>query len=335
MSGGSSKRMTGEARAGTAASARLDWVDALKGLGIIAVVAGHVWTRGAVRDGIYAFHMPFFFILSGYTAQHRPWGALLRSCARGLGLPFLGFSLLLLAADFAIEGARGVRPIFPDWGTGLATILLAPETLRGPFTILWFIPCLFVSRLVWNGVIAGARPAASPRVAGLMAGVLALSFLLPAMTAHSPLALLSVPGAVLLMWAGGLWRLRDPLASPVLVASALTTVIVFAWFPPINMKVGDLGWPVLSLAGAFAVTVALAALVRGLPRPALASLGWVGRRSLTVMYAHVAFIHYLSPYASKAVLLPLALGASLALDALIRQSSVGRRLLLGEPGNAR
>ena len=43
---------------------RLGWLDAAKGLGIILVVIGHVWTRGPVRDTIYAFHMPLFFLLA-------------------------------------------------------------------------------------------------------------------------------------------------------------------------------------------------------------------------------------------------------------------------------
>lgn len=56
---------------------RLDWIDLSKGLGIILVVYGHV-ARGVnsagldfdlfnqIDDVIYAFHMPLFFILSGY-----------------------------------------------------------------------------------------------------------------------------------------------------------------------------------------------------------------------------------------------------------------------------
>ena len=60
------------------ASARLEWVDVGKGLGIALVVLGHT-LRGLVNAGllnskgpvqvvdgwIYAFHMPLFFILSG------------------------------------------------------------------------------------------------------------------------------------------------------------------------------------------------------------------------------------------------------------------------------
>ena len=57
---------------------RITWVDTAKGVGIVLVVFGHVW-RGvqgaglmpddalfqAVDRAIYAFHMPFFFVLSG------------------------------------------------------------------------------------------------------------------------------------------------------------------------------------------------------------------------------------------------------------------------------
>lgn len=61
--------------------AREAWLDGLKGFGILLVILGHVlsgyldaWTFPAaynsfyhVRTWIYSFHMPLFFLLSGYT----------------------------------------------------------------------------------------------------------------------------------------------------------------------------------------------------------------------------------------------------------------------------
>lgn len=56
---------------------RLDWVDLSKAIGIILVVYGHV-ARGLDSAGmtfalfksvdsiIYSFHMPLFFVLSGF-----------------------------------------------------------------------------------------------------------------------------------------------------------------------------------------------------------------------------------------------------------------------------
>ena len=59
-------------------TARFDAIDSAKGIGIILVVFGHAWRGafgaglipntvlfGAIDAGIYAFHMPLFFFLSG------------------------------------------------------------------------------------------------------------------------------------------------------------------------------------------------------------------------------------------------------------------------------
>lgn len=46
---------------------RLDYVDVCKWLGISLVIFGHMKMPGEVLQWIYAFHMPLFFVLSGYT----------------------------------------------------------------------------------------------------------------------------------------------------------------------------------------------------------------------------------------------------------------------------
>lgn len=46
---------------------RIDWIDALKGIGIILVVLSHTTNGGEVlRTLIFSFHMPLFFMISGY-----------------------------------------------------------------------------------------------------------------------------------------------------------------------------------------------------------------------------------------------------------------------------
>ena len=54
---------------------RLDYIDVAKGIGIILVVGAHLIgeggmsfdTSGVVREIVYQFHMPLFFIISGFT----------------------------------------------------------------------------------------------------------------------------------------------------------------------------------------------------------------------------------------------------------------------------
>lgn len=49
---------------------RLDYIDISKGIAIILVVLGHCLTwNDSLRYGIYAFHIPLFYIINGLT-QH-------------------------------------------------------------------------------------------------------------------------------------------------------------------------------------------------------------------------------------------------------------------------
>ena len=52
---------------------RIKWVDIAKGFVIFSVVAGHTISYGntgpVIQNIIHSFHMPFFFIMSGYTAK--------------------------------------------------------------------------------------------------------------------------------------------------------------------------------------------------------------------------------------------------------------------------
>jgi fucose 4-O-acetylase-like acetyltransferase len=308
---------------------RLDWLDALKGLGILAVVAGHVWTQGRLRDAIYSFHMPLFFLASGYAAHAHPMRLLAPRLLRALGLPFLVFSVLLLGADVLIEGLRDMRPIFATPWAGMMTILFASEKLRGPFAILWFVPCLLVARLLWNALLrAGGEPQRG-WLPWTMALVASLALALDRWVTHSPFGLIAVPAALLFLWLGALgrdWRPRGWLA----VLLALAALVALIVLPPLNLHVGDVGPPLLGLAGAAVIVERLAALVRALPDAALRPLIRLGRASLVIMYAHLAFIHYLAPYAPRYVLFVMAVAGALLIDALARSSRAGRLLLLGE-----
>ena len=49
---------------------RLVWVDAAKAVAIIAMILGHEVAEGtSLHTWIFSFHMPIFFILSGYTSH--------------------------------------------------------------------------------------------------------------------------------------------------------------------------------------------------------------------------------------------------------------------------
>lgn len=51
---------------------RENWIDFLKGIAILCVIAGHSNLSAEATNIIYMFHMPIFFIISGYLSYLRP-----------------------------------------------------------------------------------------------------------------------------------------------------------------------------------------------------------------------------------------------------------------------
>jgi len=107
-------------------------------------------------------------------------------------------------------------------------------------------------------------------------------------------------------------------------------VCALRWMPPLNMRAGDLGVPLIGIAGAAAIVDRLAWLLRLSPSWLTRPLGWIGRNSLVIMFTHLGFTHYLGPYAPKVVLLVVAVGGSLVIGWLLRRNRLSKLLFLGE-----
>lgn len=307
---------------------RLEWVDVARGVGIIAVVIAHIWTRGGVRDALYSFHMPLFFLLSGYLTRPRPAGKFAWAQVEGQMRPYFAFLLLLIAADQWIEPLKGNRPIFHQWPHDLMPILLGGSWLRGPYTIFWFVPCLMFGRIAFNALLV-RWPDPLDRRWGVAAALsLIAAYGLGWATDISPLGLLTVPMAFFLLWTGAAWRRIGGnrwMMAPLFLLSACG---LLSLFPTLNMKAGDYGWPILSIASAIATSLILFRLSPVVPKIWKGPLVLLGQASLVIMYLHVALIHYLTPYLPKVWLLPVALLVPLACWQLIRKSPFARRIFL-------
>jgi len=306
---------------------RLEWIDVARGIGIIVVVAGHVWTRGPLRDAVYSFHMPLFFLLSGFLSRPQPAARFaIRQLASQMR-PYAAFLILLIIADSIIEPSKGKSPIFDQWPQDLAPVLLGGSWLRGPFTIFWFVPCLMASRIIFNALSAHWPSPLDPRWALAIIPALIGAYLLGEVTQVSILGLLTVPMALVLLWVGAAWQ-RIPWRRWMWVPlAAFSLAGLTAVLPTLNMKAADYGLPLLSIASAIATTLLLFRLsVRIAPFG-----GWLaamGRASLVIMYLHVAVIHYLSPLFAKPWLLLHALVLPIAIYHVLRTSSWGRRIFL-------
>lgn len=115
------------------------WIDALKVFAILLVVLGHVPTKNAVVSGsLYAFHMPLFFILSGYLARkqnsikealHKSWIQLM--------VPYILYVIIGIIIDRIINN---YYEIFID------EILLGMPS--GGVSPIWFVFVLFFIKIL-------------------------------------------------------------------------------------------------------------------------------------------------------------------------------------------
>lgn len=305
---------------------RLDWVDVARGIGIIAVVIGHGWTRGPLRDAMYSFHMPLFFLLSGILSRPHPVASFTRRQLVSQMRPYVAFLLLLIVADQIIEGLKGHLPIFHQWPEDIVPILLGGFWLRGPFTIFWFVPCLMIARILFNLLLNRWLDPLDRRWALILTPMLLIAYALGWWTEVSPLGLLSVPMAFVLLWMGAIWP-RLPWHNGMIVPlGGLAFLGLAGVAPTLNMKIAYYGWPLISIGAAVATSLLIFRL-SALIAPYAGPVAALGRASLVIMYLHVAVIHYLTPYLGKPALVVLAISLPFLAFHLIRVTPLRRVFL--------
>jgi len=141
-------------------SKRIEWIDALKGLTVIFVLIGHVpeipdW----LFKWIYGFHMPMFFIISGYLYNSTKWECLgfkkfVSSRAKSLLLHFACLSILLFILEIlkllifsnVIYWEEFSKYIFDyiKWILFQINGDFCGSIIAG----LWFLPTLFFSSII-------------------------------------------------------------------------------------------------------------------------------------------------------------------------------------------
>lgn len=47
---------------------RIIWIDIMRGILMISIVMGHIYTTGLLRKYLYSFHVPAFFFYQGIVS---------------------------------------------------------------------------------------------------------------------------------------------------------------------------------------------------------------------------------------------------------------------------
>ncbi len=122
---------------------RLEWLDVAKGITIWLMIIGHMpnYIPAVLREVIYSFHIPFFFMASGYCFKPEKYGLydFIKQRVRKLLIPYIAFSLacvlmrVVLLPEKADSLRTGMKQIFVDGAGG---------------DIEWFFLALFWTELI-------------------------------------------------------------------------------------------------------------------------------------------------------------------------------------------
>lgn len=163
---------------------RIIWIDIAKAIAILLMVIGHTSIPHVLSNFIWAFHMPLFFIASGFTnGGGKTLAEFIMSKTKSLLLPFVVYSAIVVP----IMTSNGWLT-FTDWAShGWGAYAL------------WFIPVLFLSQICAK-VIIGIRNKLSRLV--VLAVFLFIGVCLSYDRCYLPWTLASVPYATFLLIIG-------------------------------------------------------------------------------------------------------------------------------------
>lgn len=129
---------------------RIDWIDQIKGFGIILVVYGHNFP--VVENYIYSFHMPLFFILAGIFHPKRSHFDVIKRRVRQILVPYFLWSFILFlfwflaGRKFGESASLELSPLKNFIGIFYAQ---GDKQFMNWGIPMWFLPCLFVTFLLF------------------------------------------------------------------------------------------------------------------------------------------------------------------------------------------
>ena len=238
-------------------------LDAVRVFAMLAIVAGHIWVDGPARPFLYSWHVPIFFLLSGYLWKvGRSFNREVRNRVRSLLIPYAVWLVLLGTVTLGTESVEGgfdpIRLAHLLWGGQFAT--------GGPFWAMWFVTALFFAAVIYWPVSRLPLPGQWAIAAILF---IAAAYIPGHPARFLPLSLGLALACIIFIVAGRSMRrargmVRHPIVTGVVLLAVSFTLIVLGWSQPLDLKRLDVGTPVVSIVVAVALSFGFILITEGL-----------------------------------------------------------------------
>lgn len=133
---------------------RLTYWDVAKGFVIILVVLGHIGgINKHLRNAIFSFHMPFFFIANAFFIKEYKIKECFIKSSKSLLLPYC--EVCMLAAVISVVQNKSTVPDYSLFVKRIQDMFVGMSFTSKRFTefesvgMMWFVICLFLARIIY------------------------------------------------------------------------------------------------------------------------------------------------------------------------------------------
>lgn len=244
------------------ASSRFAGIDALRIFGILAVICGHVYGVPLTHQWVYPWHVPLFFVLTGYLwSPGRSLWRELSTRTTSLMLPYVGWFVVVSVAVLLISSPTAIPNL-----SSLLTPLWGGTQARGQYGTFWFISVLFFTAVLYRAIDR------LPRVVqwAIAAAGLAGAYFIGPQLASMPLGLgLALPSLIFVLAGRGVRDIEPRVSHPVTVGLALlglsAAMIAFVPLAAVDVKYGQFGTPLAGVMVSVAIAMGLILIARQVP----------------------------------------------------------------------
>lgn len=236
-------------------------VDLLRGIGILLMIMGHVGFGGPFSNWIHAFHMPLFFIITGYflkpCANKKELKATIIQRTKKLLIPYSVFSIVGFLLWIVLKNDSSIwEPILK--------ILWKNQEGVPVVSAIWFLTCLFFAELIYKTFQVFRINSHLVSLLGVIAGVLIIEktdiFILPLSLLPAMMSLMFIDCGVFLRKLGDSYGITEKIQKSNFIAICacfVFSVIMTTLNIPVNMRTNIYGNYLLFYVNAIVSTLTL------------------------------------------------------------------------------